>query len=263
MAFPDTLRFIAWGVRIWAIRASAVLAIMAVLPALAQQPQVPYPEAAPPAESTGSIWSTKTAPGPSTDAQQSDDAAPPFVLTPYQIELLQEIDRYLNSLVNISGHFIQTDHRNEETSGRFYLKRPGRIRFDYRAPSKLRIVSDGYYLSVEDHDLKTIDKYPLDATPVRLLLGEDVNLARDADILDMRQDESAVVVVLRDRSETTSGELQLYFTLPELVLYEWVVTDAQGLETRIQLADLTVDEEERPDEFFQSSAIELENLDNN
>ena len=96
-----------------------------------------------------------------------------------------------------------------------------------------------------------------------MLLGEDVNLARDADILDMRQDESAVVVVLRDRSETTSGELQLYFTLPELVLYEWVVTDAQGLETRIQLADLTVDEEERPDEFFQSSAIELENLDNN
>lgn len=249
------------------MRACAVLAIMAPLPALAQQSQPesggPQAEAAPAAEFRGSIWSTRSDPGSATDAQPGGDAGAPIVLSPDQIELLQKIDSYLNTLTNIQGHFIQTDHRNEEKRGRFYVKRPGRIRFDYRAPSKMRIVSDGIYLSIEDHDLKTVDKYPLDSTPIRLLLREDVNLARDAHILDMRQDDTAVVVVLKDRGRTTSGELQLYFKLPELVLYEWIIIDAQGLETRIQLADLTVEEEERPDEFFQSSTIELDNIGNN
>ncbi|MFQ5626407.1 MAG: hypothetical protein ACE5FM_07120, partial [Methyloligellaceae bacterium] len=71
-----------------------------------------------------------------------------------------------------------------------------------------------------------------------------------------------VVIILKDKSGTTSGELQLYFKLPELELYEWVITDAQGLETRIQLADLVAGEE-KSDEFFQASAIELENIGNN
>lgn len=275
MAYSDTVRIIRAG----AVRACAALAIMASLPALAQQPEAqplpeaqppseappasPQPEAAPAAQSPGSIWSTRSEPGTATDAQQSGDAAPLIEMTPDQIDMLQQIDSYLNTLINIQGQFIQTDHRNEEKHGRFYVKRPGRIRFDYRAPSKLRIVSDGIYLSIEDHDLNTVDKYPLNDTPIRLLLGEVVNLARDANILDMRQDESAVVVILQDKGSTASGDLQLYFKLPELELYEWVITDAQGLETRIQLADLVPEDEEKSDEFFQASAIELENIENN
>ena len=256
MVFPDSLYFLTW-----AARTGAVLAIMSSLPVLAQQSQVPQ-ATEPTINSTGSMWSTQSVPGSKTQEQQPDEAPQSLVLTPYQIELLQKIDLYLNGLVNIQGKFTQTDHRNEETRGHFYVKRPGRLRFDYRAPSKLRVVSDGDYLSIEDHDLKTVDKYPLDATPIRLLLGEDVNLARDAEILDMRQDKTAVVIVLKDRSENTSGELQLYFKLPELLLYEWVITDAQGLETRIQLADLVAGEE-KSDKFFQASAIELENIGNN
>lgn len=244
-----------------------VLALTAPLLARAQEaPQAPAqntaePATEPAAASPGVGWATQSEPG-ALAAPRPGEAEPPRVLTPDQIEQLHNIDRYLNTLVNVQGRFIQTNHRNEETRGRFYVKRPGRIRFDYRSPSLLRIVSDGSYLSIEDHDLKTVDKFPLDATPIRLLLGEDVNLARDAVILDMRQDETAVAVVLKDKSGSTSGYLQLYFRLPELELYEWVITDAQGLDTRIQLTDLIADEE-KSDAFFQSSTIELENISEN
>lgn len=246
----------------WAARIGAVLALTAPISALGQEPRSPAPNSAEPAAASSAVgWATQSEPGTLTAPRPGDDAAP-MILTPDQIEQLRKIDSYLDSLVNLQGRFIQTDYRNEEMRGRFYVKRPGRIRFDYRSPSKLRIVSDGTYLSIEDHDLKTVDKFPLDTTPIRLLLGEDVNLARDAVILDMRQDETAVAVVLRDRSGSSSGSLQLYFRLPELELYEWVITDAQGLDTRIQLADLITDIE-KSDDFFQSSAIELENIGNN
>lgn len=218
-----------------------------------------------PATAAGSGWTTDTKPatGDAAEAPEDNDAAkPPITLTQEQISLLAQINAYLNSLENVEGRFVQTDHRNDETKGRFYVRRPGRLRFDYSSPSKLRIVSDGEYLSVEDHDLKTVDKFPLDATPIQLLLGEDVNLTRDAIILDMRQDDHAVVVTLRDRSGTAAGQLQLFFKRPELELYEWVITDAQGLDTRIQLESL-VPGEEKEDTFFAASDIELDNLNSN
>ena len=244
------------------------------LPALAQAPQSPQPQAAeqqpaPEPVNPATGWATETTPGtglrqPDAGIQQAvpGEAQPPLVLSSEQISLIRRINGYLNNLSSLEGRFVQTDHRNERKRGRFYVQRPGRLRFDYSAPSKLRIVSDGEYLAIEDHDLKTVDKFPLDATPILLFLGEDIDLLRDSVILQMNQDESAVAIVLVDKSGNAGGRLQLFFKRPQLELYEWVVTDAQGLDTRIQLAD-HVAGDRKGDDFFQSSSIELDNLDNN
>jgi outer membrane lipoprotein-sorting protein len=247
----------------WIARGCAILTIAVPLGAFAQTSEPPANAAEPPPASTGAGWTTESETGAQADQQNVElgDRAP-IVLTTEQLQLLGRINGYLNSLINLQGRFVQTDHRNEETHGRFYLRRPGKLRFDYSSPSMMRIVSDGEYLSVEDHDLKTVDKFPLNATPIQMLLSEDVNLTRDAVILDMRQDDSAVVVVIKDKSGNSPGHLQLFFKRPELELYEWVITDAQGLDTRIQLADL-VRGKEKSEDFFKSSAIELDNLDNN
>ncbi len=257
MAYLDSL-----GLTHWVARACAIFVIAAPLSAFGQTPQPQEHPAEPATEPPVAGWTTESKTGATAGQNRLLDTQTPIVLSSEQITLLGNINAYLNSLTNLQGRFVQTDHRNEETRGRFYVRRPGRLRFDYSSPSMLRIVSDGEYLSVEDHDLKTVDKFPLNSTPIRLLLGEDVNLARDAVILDMRQDDTAVMVVIKDKSGNSPGHLQLFFKRPELELYEWVITDAQGLDTRIQLADLVMGDE-KSEEFFQSSAIELENLDNN
>ncbi len=257
MAYLDSL-----GLTRWVARACAILAIAAPLSAFGQTPQPQEYPGEPATEPPVAGWTTESKTGATAGQNRLLDTQTPIVLSSEQIILLGDINTYLNSLTNLQGRFVQTDHRNEETRGRFYVRRPGRLRFDYSSPSMLRIVSDGEYLSVEDHDLKTVDKFPLSSTPIQLLLGEDINLTRDAVILDMRQDETAVVVVIKDKSGNSPGHLQLFFKRPELVLYEWVITDAQGLDTRIQLADLMMGDE-KSEEFFQSSAIELENLNNN
>jgi outer membrane lipoprotein-sorting protein len=248
--------------RRWVARASAILVLSASFSALAQSPQ-PQDNPAQPEVQSGAGWTTESATSPgATQPRLSLEDQPPLVLTTEQIKLLGHINGYLNDLIHLQGRFVQTDHRNEEKRGRFYLHRPGKLRFDYSPPSKLRIVSDGEYLSVEDHDLKTVDKFPLNATPIQLLLGENVNLTRDALILDMRQDETAVVVVIKDKSGNSPGHLQIFFKRPALEIYEWVITDAQGLDTRIQLADVVIGNE-KSESFFQSSSIELENMENN
>ena len=81
---------------------------------------------------------------------------------------------------------MQTSADNKRMKGKFYVKRPGRFRFDYARPSRQIVVSDGHYLAIQDLDLNNEDRVALDETPFRLLLRTDVDLVRDARIMECR-----------------------------------------------------------------------------
>jgi outer membrane lipoprotein-sorting protein len=100
-------------------------------------------------------------------------------------------------------------------------------------------VADGHFLAIEDSDLKTIEKYPLESTPFRLLLTDGVDLSRDARIVGVEQQERSLAVTLEDKSGDTPGQIKLNFdTEPELKLKQWVITDAQGLATSVMINDV-------------------------
>jgi outer membrane lipoprotein-sorting protein len=72
-----------------------------------------------------------------------------------------------------------------------------------------------------------------------LLLRKDVNLLRDAKITEAHQDGDQIVIGIEDKDDASSGKIKLYFaTKPSLELKQWVTTDAQGLNTRIELSEL-------------------------
>jgi outer membrane lipoprotein-sorting protein len=123
--------------------------------------------------------------------------------------------------------------------GKFYLKRPGRFRFDYALPSKQIVISDGEYLAIQDLDLNNEDRVALDQTPFRLLLRKDVDIARDARITELQEASDLIVLALQDKSPDAPGKIKLFIsTQPELELKEWVTTDAQGVDTRVEVSQL-------------------------
>lgn len=211
----------------------------------------PAPAAASPGGGAfGFGWSTQVTPA------SPKDAGPVTELTPEQTEIVNKINDYFNGITFLQGRFHQINADGTTTRGRFYVRRPGRLRFDYAAPSKLRIVADGRNLSIEDHDLKTVDTFPLESTPFRLLLEKDVNLLRDARITAVARQDDYVALVMEDRKEDTQGRLQLFFTAGDFQLREWVISDPQGLDTRIQVTDLETGKEVAED-FFKSSALDF------
>jgi outer membrane lipoprotein-sorting protein len=157
-----------------------------------------------------------------------------------QIEAIKKVDDYFNELLTMQGRFIQTTSADKkQTRGKFYVKKPGLFRFDYAPPSKLVILSDGSNLAIEDHDLKQVDRYPIDSTPFRLLLRKDVNLIRDARIMELQVADDLVILTIIDKAGDSSGAIKLFFVQkPAFELKEWVITDAQGVETRIEVAEL-------------------------
>lgn len=156
-----------------------------------------------------------------------------------QTKAVERINAYFNNITNLQGSFEQVDATNKRTTGRFYVQRPGKIRFDYAPPSGLRIVADGSSLAIEDADLRTVEKYPIQSTPFRLLLSDSVDLGRDARIVGVESQEGTLSISLEDKSGDAAGSIRLVFDSgSELQLKQWLITDAQGLTTQVNVTDI-------------------------
>lgn len=145
---------------------------------------------------------------------------------------------YLQGLAEAKARFVQTDSRGRRVTGTVYLKRPGKARFDYDAPSGLLVVSDGGVVSVQDTRLKTFDRYPLSATPLSLFLAKTIRLDRGVSVTRVSRMADGFAITARDGKKQTAGQITLTFTDAPLALAGWTVTDAQGRQTRVQLQGL-------------------------
>lgn len=156
-----------------------------------------------------------------------------------QMATVKKVTAYFNELADLKGTFVQTNADNKRMRGKFFVKKPGRFRFDYAAPSKQVILSDGNLLAIQDHDLGNEDVVELDNTPFRILLRKDVDLLRDARIGDVQEADDLIIVSLQDKNPDAPGKIKLIMVKkPALELKEWVTTDAQGVDTRIELGNL-------------------------
>ena len=174
-----------------------------------------------------------------------------------QTEVVKKVSKYFDGLENLKGSFVQTGPDKKRLKGKFFVKKPGRFRFDYALPSKQIIISDGQNLAVQDLDINTEDRVSLDQTAFRMLLRKDVDLIRDARIVEVQSSDDVIIVALQDKSPDAPGKIKLIFvTKPALELKEWVTLDAQNLETGVEISDLVKTEQLSAD-MFKIQAVGL------
>ncbi|MDE2183873.1 MAG: outer-membrane lipoprotein carrier protein LolA [Alphaproteobacteria bacterium] len=151
---------------------------------------------------------------------------------------LDKVSEYLNSIHTLQGDFVQIDPNGDTDQGRFYLAKPGRLRFEYDPPSPLLIVSDGRFVSVANTKLKHVDRYPLSATPLDLIVGDNIDLRHSKEILAVEHQSDTLIILARTSTNRTKANLRLEFTYPIIELREWTVLDDQGLKTTVALRGL-------------------------
>ncbi len=197
----------------------------------------------------GGAWETETLVRPGAADEEITDAE--------ALAIIDRVNIYFNDLTEVKAKFVQYDANNERKTGDFFFKRPGKVRFEYDRPSRMRIISDGEYLAVENHDLRTADRYALESTPFKLLLSEEVNLLRDARILAIDRGEDVLIISMEDKSGESAGQIRLFFrTDPDFELASWIITDAQGVDTRVDIGEMQRDVQLAA-ELFEFSDIGL------
>jgi len=166
------------------------------------------------------------------------------------VDDLNRISSYLNGIETLEGSFLQVASNGAQDRGKFYMKRPGKLRFEYDDTNPITIISDGTWVTLTNRKLKTVDRYPLSATPLKLLLKKNVNLKKDADIVEVAKTPGRLAVTAREGKGRTEGKLTIMFSDPGLELMQWIITDAQGFTTTIALRDLRRDTKISPALFI-------------
>ena len=150
---------------------------------------------------------------------------------------LAEASAYLSSLENLQGDFLQVGPDGSVAEGRFYLRRPGKLRFEYAPPENLLVVADGTWVAVKD-SAAAAQRYPIASTPLGLILAKNVNLEDKARVLNVEEQPGSLLIALADRSGEAPGQITLIFDRPKMQLRQWVVTDVQGLQTTVALRNV-------------------------
>ena len=77
--------------------------------------------------------------------------------------------------------------------------------------------------------------YPLSKTPLRYLLANEIDLTSSAVVDEVREEADLISVVIVEKSALVKGKLTLIFDRETYELRQWIVTDAQGLNTSVAI----------------------------
>lgn len=141
--------------------------------------------------------------------------------------LVDRLMEYLQEIETLNGDFTQIAPSGAISSGRFYIRRPGFLRFEYDPPSPLLIVANGGMVYVRDEALETTDSYPVGRTPLKFLLRKKIDLG-PTKVVGVDRGVDSFAVTLGTGDEETEGELTMIIKAPELTLARWIVRDIQN-----------------------------------
>jgi outer membrane lipoprotein-sorting protein len=161
-----------------------------------------------------------------------------------------KVSNYLSSLQTLVGNFVQVGPDGTKTKGDFYIQKPGKVRFEYDAPTPIEIIADGSSLAVRDRNLTTQDIYPLSQTPLRFLLSDRIDLMKDTNVVSVTADDVFISVTIEEKQALVgTSRLMLMIGAKDGLLKQWTVTDPQGYDTTVAVYNLDATKKVDPNLF--------------
>ena len=253
----------------------ALAVAITTLPAFSQA--VPVPKPAPKTRDA----TEAPRPKPPGNVQKNQSEAPPNPIIPdlrslfgigpapavsfdaNQKILASKVSAYLSGLQNLTGNFVQVGPDGSRTTGDFYILKPGKLRFEYDAPSPIALIADGTTLAVRDSKLATQDIYPLSQTPLRYLLSDRIDLMKDTNVVGVTADDIFVSVTIEEKQPLVgTSRLMLMVGAKDNQLKQWTVTDPQGYDTTVAVYNLDTAKKLDP-AMFKIDFTNYQNTNNN
>ena len=152
---------------------------------------------------------------------------------------LQELSRYMNALTTAEADFTQINADGSISTGRIFIQRPGRIRFEYAAPDRTLVLAGGGQVAIFDaKSNQPPEQYPLSRTPLSIILAANVDLGRAKMVVGHTVDGNTTRVRAQDPEHPEYGSIELVFTAGPTELRQWVIRDDTGGETTVILGEM-------------------------
>jgi outer membrane lipoprotein-sorting protein len=157
-----------------------------------------------------------------------------------------EIEQYVNSIRTLQARFVQRNPNGSVVQGTLYVRRPGRMRFQYDAPSQLKVVADGTQVTLWDPATRDFGQWPIGWTAASFLVKEPFRLSGDITVQGLQRTSDGLQLTMVQTKKPQEGQIVVRLADNPWALRGWTIIDNRGnrvdvslsnVQTGMQLAD--------------------------
>lgn len=159
---------------------------------------------------------------------------------------IPEIEQYVNSIRTMQARFVQRNPNGSMVQGTLYVRRPGRMRFQYDAPSQLKVVADGTQVTLWDPTTRDFGQWPIGWTAASFLVKEPFKLSGDITVQGLQRTADGLQLTMVQTKKPQEGQIIVRLADNPWALRGWTIIDNRGnrvdvslsnVQTGMQLAD--------------------------
>ena len=152
--------------------------------------------------------------------------------------VVAEVESYFNSIRTLKARFVQSNPNGSVVQGTLYIRRPGRMRFEYDAPSQLKIVADGYQVTMWDIATKDFGQWPIGWTAASFLVKEPLSLTGDLQVDKIERSNGMLQLTMSQARKPQEGKVVVRLDENPMVLRGWTIIDNRGNHVNVSLVDV-------------------------
>ncbi len=149
-----------------------------------------------------------------------------------------QIEQYFNSIRSLKARFVQSNPNGSVVQGNLYVRRPGRMRFEYDAPSQLKIVADGYQVTMWDNATRDFGQWPIGWTAASFLVKDPLSLSGDLTVEKLERVNGLLEATMSQARKPQEGKVIVRLSENPLTLRGWTIIDNRGNRVTVSLSDM-------------------------
>ena len=148
-------------------------------------------------------------------------------------EVKLRVESFFKSLKSMEANFIQVGPSGDIRNGKIYLDLPGKLRIDYEKPNNLLITSKGFWLTIQNRNLKTTNNIPLESSPFSILIQKKFDFENKSLMTHLNNESGIISLKITGPGNNESEGLILEFSEKPFSLKKWLIKDTFGEVTTV------------------------------
>ena len=139
-----------------------------------------------------------------------------------------QVNKFFENLNTLEADFIQVSSSGNVSNGKIYFDLPGKLRIDYSDPNNLLITCKGFWIVIQDRNLKTTNNIPLNQSPFSILIEKRISLSNKTIKTELENKSGIISLTIKSLKNEQAGQLILEFSEQPFSLKKWIIKDNFG-----------------------------------
>ena len=147
---------------------------------------------------------------------------------------IARVETYLSGITTVVASFSQTSADGSVGAGKFFLKRPGKMRWQYEPPTPILLVSNGKTITYYDSSLDQLNYLPVDESLAAFIAQPTIKLDTDDILMERFEKKDGLIrTTVSRKAAPEEGTLTLVFNEKPLAISQMVIADGAGNATTV------------------------------